>query len=131
MDLKNRFDKITEKEFFKIKTLLNKKNMKFKLVGISMTPLIDPGSLITVSDIKDPYSLKLFDIVIFYDRARSTMICHYFLKYNIINDHMNTRPLHPFKGRDIPFPPQFLLGKVENFKINYFLKTKIFLKNLF
>ncbi|MCY4523381.1 MAG: hypothetical protein OXB84_01450, partial [Halobacteriovoraceae bacterium] len=123
-------DKITEKTFFKIKTLLKKKQyMTFKLMGDSMRPLIESNTLVTLKRVDDIHSLKIFDIVTFFDNRTQIIVCHYFFRQNIIDNNMNTRPLNPIDGQDIPFPPQFLLGKVDNFKINLLLKLKIVFKS--
>ena len=132
MELENKIDRISQKDFFKIKNFLQKKeSMSFTLVGDSMEPLMKSETLIVVEYIDAPASLNLFDIVVFFDCTKKQLICHYFLKHNIINDHINTCSINPPAGRDIPFPPRFLLGRVKNFKINFLLKVKIFLKNLF
>ena len=129
MELENSIDSISQKDFFKVKSFLQtKKHMHFRLVGSSMEPLIKPDTSVLIEYVDNPSSLKMFDIIAFFDSTKKRLICHYFLKHNIINNHLNTSALNPPTGRDIPFPPQFLLGRVDNFKINSFLKIKIFLK---
>ena len=120
-----------EKEFEFLKTVIKRKSLSFKLKGESMMPLLENGTDITISSVKDMKDLKPFDVIAFFDTTKKILICHYYIKKNIINGDLNTKPLNPLKGDDVPFPPRFLLGIVKNIKIGFFLKLRIFLKHLF
>ena len=119
-----------EKEFQFLKTIVQRKSLSFKLKGESMIPLLQNGTLITINPVKDIKNLKPFDVIAFFDTTRKILICHYYTKKNIINGDLNTKPLNPLKGADVPFPPRFLLGIVDDVKIGFFLKLRILLKHL-
>jgi hypothetical protein len=89
----------------------------------SMSPLIPIGSEIKIIPC-EARLLKRFDIVVFWHKDRA--ICHFLWHRNIIDGKLVTKNL--IGGEDIPFDAECLLGKVNNYSINLWLKLRLLLK---
>lgn len=103
-------------------------NLKFKVVSDSMTPLIPIGAELDLEKISDVAELKKFDIVVFVQSNQLT--CHYIWH---INHHFDkgtifTRALKDDK-EDLPFEYKMIVGRVKNFRLSFFTRLFLLLKN--
>lgn len=104
--------------------------MKYIVVSDSMTPLIPVGSELIIEKIEDNRELKKFDILLF--KLDDKLICHYFWHQNkyYAPGIVTTRSLKD-GSFDSPFDRKKMLGVVINFKIGFFLKFKILMRDNF
>jgi signal peptidase I len=96
-----------------------------RIVSASMEPLINIGDEIRV--IINDKNLKRFDIVVFYNE-HDRLICHVLWRMNkVVKPIMfQTRALNG--AYDRPLSEEFYLGKVLNFRLNWWWKMKLLLK---
>ena len=102
--------------------------LKFIVVSDSMTPLIPVGSELIIEKIEHGQEFKKFDILLF--KFDKKLMCHYFWHQNAYYDPgvVTTRNLKD-GSLDSPFSRDNIVGIVTNFKINFFTKFKILLRD--
>jgi signal peptidase I len=102
--------------------------IKYKIVSDSMTPLIPIGAEIFLEKIGEDRELKRFDIVVFEQNKQLT--CHYIWHQNKNFDKgmTFTRSLK-YNAEDDPFDQDKILGIVTNYKIGFFTKIKILIRD--
>lgn len=104
--------------------------LKFIVVSDSMTPLIPVGSELIIEKIKDDREFQKFDILLFKQDEKLT--CHYFWHQNKnFNPGIVTTRSLKDGSFDSPFDRKKILGVVINFKIGFFLKFKILMRDNF
>ena len=109
-----------------------KKKLDFNVSGISMRPLYkSAGEIASVEAVGQLEDLKRFDVIIFWQN--NTLIIHYFwgvCKYfneDPSNPTILTRPLNPIRAFDHPIYFDRILGVVNDKKIGFWLRVKIYL----
>jgi signal peptidase I len=103
--------------------------LKYIVVSDSMSPLIAIGDELIIEPIEKDFIFNRFDIILF--NSDRGLTCHYFWheNKNIDKGLIITRNLK--NGRyDNPYDKKQIIGIVKNFKINFFLKLKILLRDL-
>lgn len=116
-------NKISDSDFKKLQLfLLKDRKREFNVITPSMHPLIKVGQKITVEPIKDPSSLKIFDIILF--RQHGVMICHYVWHFSALKQgEIITRSIAG--GIDLPISYDDILGRVTSHKIGLLRRLKI------
>jgi len=99
-------------------------NIAYKVVSDSMSPIIKVGDELSVLPLNN--NIKRFDILLF--KRNSTLVVHYVWKNQItFNKSFITRSLKNIYLDEEPVELEQIIGSVQNFKINSWLKFKVIL----
>jgi signal peptidase I len=101
--------------------------IKYKIVSDSMMPLIPIGAEVLITKSHVALELKRFDIIVFEQEKKLT--CHYVWHQNRVFDKGKTftRCLK-YNLADEPFDNDKIMGVVTNYKIGFFTKIKILIR---
>ncbi len=103
----------------------------FNMVSDSMAPLIPPDTLVTAQVVRK--KLRRFDIVVFWEKSESQLVCHYVWHINTLPSLADaqiivTRALQ--RRADFPLAENQLLGVVVSHRLSKAMRLRITLRNL-
>jgi signal peptidase I len=104
-------------------------NLSFRVASDSMAPILKTGDILQIDPVKDPQSLKRFDIVVF--KSSDRLICHFLWSHNHIGNEpsFSTRSLLNPWVDDAPSSYSFLVGKVRGYRVPVTRRLLILLTN--
>ena len=97
-------------------------NIEYKVVSDSMIPAINIGDILIVAPLN--FNIRRFDILLF--KRNATLVVHYVWKNQTsFNNSIVTRSLKNIYWDEEPVEISQILGSVQNYKINSWIKFKI------
>lgn len=114
-----------------VKTILALKgSLRLRVASDSMNPVIKVNDLILLESLKDPKTLKRFDVIVY--EKDQTLICHFFWCLNSIQHPPTicTRSLKEPCQNELPFTEDKVIGIVSSHRIGRLRRTALILGNL-